>query len=167
MLAGYEGSFGNPIPSIGTNHISNDHKSLPAVIAAVIGTTHVLEIKSHTYDEYGNFESFTRWMINPTEGIEENHPSVPTPLKLYEEGKKIRVDIEDSDTEASGDSGKGANKAKAACVSDKKKKKRLEIEDSDVEVSYGSAKGTSKDKGGSHFDKKKQKRYVYDSSDSE
>ncbi|GKB16121.1 retrovirus-related pol polyprotein from transposon TNT 1-94, partial [Tanacetum coccineum] len=134
--------------------ISNDHESLPAAIAAVIGTTHVLEIKSHTYYEYGNFESFTCWMINPTEGVEESV------------AKNIRVDIEDSDTEASGDSGKGASKAKAACVSDKKKKKRLEIEDFDAEVSYGSAQGTSKDKGGSHFDKKKQKRYVYDSSDS-
>ncbi|GJU47520.1 replication protein A 70 kDa DNA-binding subunit C-like protein [Tanacetum coccineum] len=135
-----------------TTSISNDHESLPAAIAAVIGTTHVLEIKSHTYYEL------------------PQHPSVPTPLKLYEEAKKIRVDIEDSDTEASGDSGKGASKAKAACVSDKKKKKRYthtpwsltdlySIEDFDAEVSYGSAQGTSKDKGGSHFDKKKQKRF--------
>ncbi|GJR24097.1 hypothetical protein Tco_0972624, partial [Tanacetum coccineum] len=117
--------------SSGTRDCNIDHEGLPAAIAAVIGTTHAAQ-----------------------------HPSVPTPLKLYEEAKKIRVDIEDSDTEASGDSGKGAGKAKAACVSDKKKKKRLEIKDCDAEVSYGSAQGTSKDKGGSHFDKKKHKRVL-------
>ncbi|GKA55471.1 ATP-dependent DNA helicase PIF1-like protein [Tanacetum coccineum] len=137
------------------DEISNDDGSLPAAISNIIGTTDVLEIKSHTYYEYGTFESFTCWKINPTQGVKESivssmldadadtqtpklkrlthHLSIPTPLKLSEEGKKIR----------------------------------LEIEDSDVGDICGSAKGTSKDKGGSHYDKKKRKQYVYDGTDSE
>nr|GEY59747.1 RWP-RK domain-containing protein [Tanacetum cinerariifolium] len=72
--------------------------------------------------------------IDPIEGIEEikgsstldadagshnpelkrlsQHISVPTPLKPSEEVNKIRVDIEDSDTEARGDSSEGDNKAR-------------------------------------------------------
>nr|GEU78705.1 protein NDR1-like [Tanacetum cinerariifolium] len=90
--------------------IEADDESLPAAIANVIGTTHVLEIKSHTYYEYGNFENFTCWKTNLTEGVKESigsstldadadtqtpklkrliqHPSVPTPLKPSKEGKK-------------------------------------------------------------------------------
>ncbi|GJR90543.1 zinc finger MYM-type protein 1-like protein [Tanacetum coccineum] len=37
---------------------SDDHESLPPAIANLFGTTHILEIKYHTYYEYGNFESF-------------------------------------------------------------------------------------------------------------
>ncbi|GJX53191.1 reverse transcriptase domain-containing protein [Tanacetum coccineum] len=106
-----------------TTLISNDDGSLLAAIANIVGTTHVLEIKSHTYYEYGTFESFMCWKINPTKGVEESiglstldvvadtqthklkrlthHLSIPTPLKLSEEGKKIRVDIKDYETEAS------------------------------------------------------------------
>ncbi|GJV44874.1 hypothetical protein Tco_1429410 [Tanacetum coccineum] len=101
--------------------------------------------------------------VNPAEGVEDNvgsstldavadtqapklkrlaqHPSVPTPLKPSDERKKKRVDIEDSDTKASGDSAKGANKDRVARVSDKKKRSVV-IEDSDIEVSRGSTKGT-------------------------
>ncbi|GJV06195.1 replication protein A 70 kDa DNA-binding subunit C-like protein [Tanacetum coccineum] len=122
----------------------DDHESLPPAIANLIGVTHVLEIKSHTYYEYGNFESFTCWKVNPVEGVEDNvgsstmdavadtqtpklkrlaqHPSVPTPLKPSDERKKKRVDIEESNAEASGDSAKGVSKDRAARVSDMKKR---------------------------------------------
>ncbi|GJY30845.1 hypothetical protein Tco_0414340 [Tanacetum coccineum] len=96
--------------------------------------------------------------VNPVEGVEDNigsstmdavadtqtpklkrlgqHPSIPTPLKPSEETKK-RVDIEDSNTEASGDSAKGASKD-VARVSDMKKR------------------SGDKDKGGIQSDKKKR-----------
>nr|GEX94596.1 hypothetical protein [Tanacetum cinerariifolium] len=83
--------------------------------------------------------------IDPTEGIKESigsstldadagshthelkrlsqHLSIPTPLKPSKEGNKIRVDIEDSNTEALGDLGEGDNKGKEARVSDKGKEK--------------------------------------------
>nr|GEY62168.1 hypothetical protein [Tanacetum cinerariifolium] len=154
--------------------ISNDGGSLLAAISNIIGTAHVLEIKSHTYYEYDTFKSFTYWKIDPTEGIKESigssildanagsytpklkrlrqNLSVPTPLKPSEEVKKIRVDIKNSDTESWGDSGEGDIKGKVARVSDKGEKM---IEDSDAEVSSGSAKDGRKNKASSHSDKKK------------
>ncbi|GKA45066.1 nucleic acid-binding, OB-fold protein [Tanacetum coccineum] len=54
---------------------SDDQSSLRPAIANIIGTTHVLELKSHTYYEYGSFESFTCWKINPAEVVEENASS--------------------------------------------------------------------------------------------
>nr|GEW99711.1 hypothetical protein [Tanacetum cinerariifolium] len=51
---------------------SNDHSSFPPAIANIIGTTHVLELNSHTYYEYGSFESFTCWKIKPAEVVEES-----------------------------------------------------------------------------------------------
>nr|GEY62167.1 nucleic acid-binding, OB-fold protein [Tanacetum cinerariifolium] len=154
--------------------ISDDGGSLLAAISNIIGTAHVLEIKSHTYYEYDTFKSFTYWKIDPTEGIKESigsstldanagsytpklkrlrqNLSVPTPLKPSEEVKKIRVDIKNSDTEYWGDSGEGDIKGKVARVSDKGEKM---IEDSDAEVSSGSAKDGRKNKASSHSDKKK------------
>ncbi|GKD34581.1 reverse transcriptase domain-containing protein, partial [Tanacetum coccineum] len=76
----------------------------------VIRTTHILELKLHTYYEHGTFESFTCWRIVPEEAVEESacssnidekvpakrkrmktlaiHPSVSTPSKPAEDKKK-------------------------------------------------------------------------------
>ena len=43
----------------------DDHENLPSPIADLIGTTHVFEIRSQTYYEYGTFESFTCWTVDP------------------------------------------------------------------------------------------------------
>ena len=45
--------------------------NLPTPISDLIGTTHMFEIKSHTYYEYGTFESFTCWSVNPSQPPEE------------------------------------------------------------------------------------------------
>ncbi|GJU65757.1 reverse transcriptase domain-containing protein [Tanacetum coccineum] len=104
---------------------SDDQSNLPPALANLIGTTHTLEIKSHTYYEYRTFESFTCWTIVLTEGVmktasfstldteaaTENpklkrltrDPSVPTPSKPSEERQTKRVDIEDSDSKDRGD----------------------------------------------------------------
>ncbi|GKC16555.1 hypothetical protein Tco_1013337 [Tanacetum coccineum] len=88
----------------------DDDSNLPTAIRNVIGTTHVLEIKLHTYYEYGTFESFTCWKINPSEPVEDGassstptlppndavplmkrlsrHPTLCTPLKPNEDKKK-------------------------------------------------------------------------------
>ncbi|GKE13440.1 hypothetical protein Tco_1416991 [Tanacetum coccineum] len=50
---------------------SEDHLSLPPALSNLIGTAHVMEIKSHTYYEYGTFESFTCWQILPSEELED------------------------------------------------------------------------------------------------
>ncbi|GJU06159.1 replication protein A 70 kDa DNA-binding subunit C-like protein [Tanacetum coccineum] len=46
---------------------ADDHVGLLAAISNLIGTTHVMEIKSQSYYEYGTFESFTWWQLNPKE----------------------------------------------------------------------------------------------------
>nr|GEU56038.1 hypothetical protein [Tanacetum cinerariifolium] len=116
------------------------HSRLPPAIANIIGITRVLELKSHTYYEYGSFESFTCWKINPTEPVEEStcpstddaiddkhipslkrlsrHPSVATPSKPHDAKKTKRIDLEDSDTEAAFGSSKEADEDKTGSSSD-------------------------------------------------
>ncbi|GJW04558.1 hypothetical protein Tco_1563414 [Tanacetum coccineum] len=50
----------------------DDTSALPAVLANIIGTTHTLELKSHTYYEHGTFESFTSWNLIPPETVVES-----------------------------------------------------------------------------------------------
>ncbi|KAL6525943.1 hypothetical protein OROHE_015467 [Orobanche hederae] len=98
---------------------SDDHANLPPAIANLIGTTHVFELKSHTYYEYGSFESFTCWKVDPLAATVESvcssnapaeaappetsfkrlvrQPSVPTPSKRTEVRKTKRAELEDSD----------------------------------------------------------------------
>ncbi|GKE18185.1 hypothetical protein Tco_1425762 [Tanacetum coccineum] len=143
--------------------------SLPPALANLIGTTHILEIKSHTYYEYGTFESFTCWTIVRDEGVDESacsstldeiadtespklkklarRPSVPPPSKPLEERTIKRVDIDDSDSKD---------------IATYKHFPRVEMEDSDTEVSCGSAQDGQKNKIGSHSDKEKRRRYVSD-----
>ena len=98
--------------------------NLPRAISALIGTSHILELRSNTYFEHGPYESFTCWKIHETCGapasssipeIEtgssrpasplmkklankslSNDPSVPTPMKLIEGKKKKRYDTIDN-----------------------------------------------------------------------
>ncbi|GJV44870.1 replication protein A 70 kDa DNA-binding subunit C-like protein [Tanacetum coccineum] len=93
-------------------------------------------------DEQTSLVQLTFWKSSPAPTT-----SMET-LKVSRVGRLIRlkelrtaVDIEDSDTEASGDSAKGASKDRAARVFDMKKRSVV-IEDSDTEVSCGSTKGT-------------------------
>nr|GEV09020.1 hypothetical protein [Tanacetum cinerariifolium] len=61
----------------GANAYSNSN--LPTTIRNLVGMTHVLEIKSHTYYEYGSFESFTCWKINPSDPVDDDaSSSTPT-----------------------------------------------------------------------------------------
>nr|GEX49460.1 hypothetical protein [Tanacetum cinerariifolium] len=50
---------------------SEDHLNLSPALSNLIGTAHVMEIKSHTYYEYWTFESFTCWQILTSEGIDD------------------------------------------------------------------------------------------------
>ncbi|GJV23161.1 DNA helicase PIF1, ATP-dependent [Tanacetum coccineum] len=50
---------------------ADNELNLPVAIRNLIGTKHVLEIKSHTYYEYGSFESFNDWKINPNPSAED------------------------------------------------------------------------------------------------
>lgn len=100
---------------------SDDHANLPSPISDLIGTTHMFEIKSHTYYEYGTFESFTCWEVDPhntsaepTSAITVDNetavtcsssksparsPTLTTPSKPVEDRKRKRVVVDDSTTE--------------------------------------------------------------------
>ncbi|GJT38660.1 DNA helicase PIF1, ATP-dependent [Tanacetum coccineum] len=67
-----------PHSYIDTNlHIqfAEDDSCLPTAIRNLIGTTHVMELKSHTYYEYGSYESFKCWKINPTDLVDDDASS--------------------------------------------------------------------------------------------
>ncbi|GKA59896.1 hypothetical protein Tco_0759209 [Tanacetum coccineum] len=152
----------------------DDHVSLPPTISNVIGTTQTLEIKSHSYYEYGTFKSFTYWQLNPEEGGDDSvgsnaldtmadvqpprlnrlvrAPSVATPSKPLEPKRTKSLVIEDSDVEASGDSSRYAGKNEVDCVSTD-------------DVSGNTPPDGSTDQAGSRSDKKKGLAYVDASSD--
>ncbi|GKF24102.1 DNA helicase PIF1, ATP-dependent, partial [Tanacetum coccineum] len=115
---------------------ADEDSNLPVAITNLIGTTHIFELKSHTYYEYGTFESFTCWKINPAGMMEEvassttvdentdNHspefkslaqtPSLSTPSKGPEEKKKKRSEVEESDA----DDDCGSSKQPPECNAD-------------------------------------------------
>nr|GEX06155.1 hypothetical protein [Tanacetum cinerariifolium] len=131
---------------LGAREDEDDELNLPTAIRNLIGTTHVLEIKSHTYYEYGTFESFTCWKINPIKMVDEGapsssqplsadnptpamqrlsrRPSVCTPSKPTKEHKKRSAKLEDSNADEVSGSVKDLDKCNADDALDKKKKKR-------------------------------------------
>ncbi|GKE20612.1 hypothetical protein Tco_1432124 [Tanacetum coccineum] len=125
---------------------SEDHLNLPPALSNLIGTAHVMEIKSHTYYEYGTFASFTCWQILPSERIDDSvgsnnlddypdnqpqkmkrivhDPSIVTSSKPVEERKKSRMDTEDSKTEDSSDSANAKGQKGVVEPSAKKRKNK-------------------------------------------
>nr|GEZ53176.1 hypothetical protein [Tanacetum cinerariifolium] len=116
-----------------------DHAGLPLTLANIIGTTHTLEMKSHTYYEHGTFESFTCWRIAPEEVVDidsessnmntsaevkrlASKPFVTTPSKPTEEKVK-KEELKDSNDEVTGDMDDGGVDGKKSSLTDKRKKK--------------------------------------------
>nr|GEW59269.1 hypothetical protein [Tanacetum cinerariifolium] len=121
-------------------------------------TTHVLELKSHTYYEYGSFESFACWKINLT--------------PLVEEGASSSTIEENADTPSL--AFKRLSRTLSVCTPSKgpreKKKKRSILEDSYMNEECGSSKKTHECDVDAHTDKKKKKsafRYSEDDYGSE
>ncbi|GJS41340.1 ATP-dependent DNA helicase PIF1-like protein [Tanacetum coccineum] len=88
---------------------------LPTALANIVGTSHTLELKSHTYYEHGNYESFTCWKVVTGEDVEEdatsativgNDASKASELKRLSKPPAVwicyvREELEDSDAKAS------------------------------------------------------------------
>nr|GEU50241.1 hypothetical protein [Tanacetum cinerariifolium] len=72
----------------------DDTSGLPAALVNIIGTTHTLELKSHTYYEHGTFKRFTCWNLIPPE------EAVATSLKATEGKTPISLELEDSDADS-------------------------------------------------------------------
>ncbi|GKC30341.1 hypothetical protein Tco_1037635 [Tanacetum coccineum] len=140
---------------------ANDDLNLPLAIRNLIGTTHILEIKSHTYYEYGTFESFNCWKINPSETAEDDAssstpavtandaelskkivpkpPTVCTPLKTNKARKQKGHELEDSDVdEVCGPFEKKGTSSPDVAVDTKKKRKRPAISQCCILSLYGS-----------------------------
>ncbi|GKB84180.1 replication protein A 70 kDa DNA-binding subunit C-like protein [Tanacetum coccineum] len=125
---------------------ADNELNLPVAIRNLIGTKHVLEIKSHTYYEYGSFKSFNDWKINPNPSAEDGAssstpamtandvelsmkivtkpPTVCTPLKPNEEKKQKGHDLEDSDVDEVSGPLKNTGKSNADVAVDNKKKRK-------------------------------------------
>ncbi|GJV34719.1 retrovirus-related pol polyprotein from transposon TNT 1-94 [Tanacetum coccineum] len=67
---------------LGAGENEDGESSFPTAIRNLIGTTHVLEIKSHTYYKYGTFESFTCWKFNPSEMVDDGASSSTQPMSV-------------------------------------------------------------------------------------
>nr|GEZ28703.1 hypothetical protein [Tanacetum cinerariifolium] len=172
-----------------------DHAGLPLALAKIIGTTHTLEMKSHTYYEHGTFESFTCWRIASEEVVDVDSesrnmntsaevnitkvkrlatkPFVTTPSKPTEE--KMKKELKDSNDEVTGDMDDGGVDGKKSSLIDKRKKKRYivddcdsveELKDSNDEVTGVMDDGGVDGKKSSLTDKRKKKRYIVDDCDS-
>ncbi|KAL6529085.1 hypothetical protein OROHE_014829 [Orobanche hederae] len=84
----------------GEDEAADDQPALPQALTNIIGTSHTLELKSHTYYEHGDYESFTCANIGkPKLKRLSKSPSVSTPSKPSEDKRKKNVAIEGSDTE--------------------------------------------------------------------
>nr|GEX43099.1 hypothetical protein [Tanacetum cinerariifolium] len=92
---------------LGAREDEDDESNLPTAIRNLIGTTHVLEIKSHTYYE------------NPSV-----YTSVYTPSKPIVENKKRRTRLEDFDADEVSRSVKDLDKCNTDGALDKKKKRK-------------------------------------------
>nr|GEZ60713.1 hypothetical protein [Tanacetum cinerariifolium] len=73
------------------NSDAEDQLNLPVAIRNVIGTDHVLEIKSHTYYEYGSFESFNYWKIIPNASAEDGASSSTTAMTANDVESSMKI----------------------------------------------------------------------------
>ncbi|GJR97974.1 DNA helicase PIF1, ATP-dependent [Tanacetum coccineum] len=110
------------------------HAILSRALQNVIGTTHILELKSHTYYEHDTFESFTFYRIIPEEAMEEmlslamidGKRLIPIPLCDW-------VELEDSEEEIASAWNGAQENAKDGSGFEKKKKRRYIVYESDSE----------------------------------
>lgn len=98
---------------------------LPRAIADIVGSTHTLEIKTHTYYEHGSFESFTCSAICADQNdddsassstVEQTAASESTPIKASEENP---VELQQSDI------GIEEEKAEQPSAAEKRRLKKL------------------------------------------
>ncbi|GJW86163.1 ATP-dependent DNA helicase PIF1-like protein [Tanacetum coccineum] len=96
---------------------------------APYSTTHTLELKSHTYFEHGNYESFTCWNIVIAEDEEGGEGGVSSGTVAANEASKVwicyvREWVEDSDVEESFVAESVSKEGDVACSSDTRKMRR-------------------------------------------
>ncbi|GJY42644.1 reverse transcriptase domain-containing protein [Tanacetum coccineum] len=139
---------------VGSEDQEEGNSGLPPVLVNIVVTSHTLELKSHTYFEHGNYESFTCWKVIEEEDVVETGsfrtvaatanpkapvlkslaatPSVTTPSNPSEAKKPQRDDIEDSYVEESSVADSKTNGGDVGCSSDTRKRKSMEFNDTEL-----------------------------------
>nr|GFA13133.1 hypothetical protein [Tanacetum cinerariifolium] len=129
----------------------DENTSLPVALANIVRTSQTLELKSHTYYEHRNYESFTCWRIVTDDVVEggsnsdmvavkadfkapevkslNKNPLLSTPYKPTEEKKHRSEKLEDSDVEESFFADSQPKGDVVGCSFDTKKKRRVVLED--------------------------------------
>nr|GEU77125.1 helicase [Tanacetum cinerariifolium] len=107
-----------------------DHSGLPTTLANIVGTTHTLELKSHTYIEHGNYESFTCWNIVTDDDEERGKGGANSGTVVGNEASKVwicyvRERVEDYDAEESFVAESVSKEGDVACSSDTRKGRRV------------------------------------------
>nr|GEX85623.1 ATP-dependent DNA helicase PIF1-like [Tanacetum cinerariifolium] len=68
------------------------HSALPNALSNIVGTTHTLELKAHSYYEHDTYESFTCWKIISAEEVGESRGSStvePSPKETQSEQSMV------------------------------------------------------------------------------
>ncbi|GJS80298.1 hypothetical protein Tco_0730179 [Tanacetum coccineum] len=112
---------------------ADDHVGLPPAILNLIGTTHVMEIKSQSYYDMGCLKVLPAGSLIRKRPVRA--PTVATPIKPSEPKRIKSLVIEDSDVEASGDSSGYVRRIMPDPISDSNKRKRVVNEVSSKDVS--------------------------------
>ncbi|GKB85837.1 ATP-dependent DNA helicase PIF1-like protein [Tanacetum coccineum] len=122
-----------------------DHSGLPTALANIVGTSHTLELKSHTYYEHGSYERFTCWKVVTGEDGEggassgmtaANEASKASVLKRMSKTPSVVTPskpggLEDSDTEESLVADSQPKGGDVACSFDMRKSRRVVLDDSE------------------------------------
>ncbi|KAL6511289.1 hypothetical protein OROHE_020513 [Orobanche hederae] len=133
-----------------------DQSALPQALLNIIGTSHTFELKSHTFFENGNYESFTCSHICEPISVGESTgsstlsaladagkpkmkrlikaPTLCTPSKTSEGKRKKNIVIDDSDTETVPAVSEVPEDDDDSEPAAKKKLKGIAIEESDTET---------------------------------
>nr|GEW71559.1 ATP-dependent DNA helicase PIF1-like [Tanacetum cinerariifolium] len=120
-------------------HFVEEDSGLPTAIRNLIGTTHVMELKSHTYYKYGSYESFTCWKINPADLVDDRASSSNQLIDVDDSEKSFKrlerqpsvSEAEESNTNEMLCLTKDPHEINADGPMDKKKRKMHLNEDSD------------------------------------
>ncbi|GKB25887.1 hypothetical protein Tco_0865288 [Tanacetum coccineum] len=126
--------------------VDEEETGLPLALANIVGILHTLELKSNSYYEHANYESFTCWSIVLKEALDESGssgtlsaagdpktgvfvpltttPSVTTPSKPGEHKKPRSKERHDSDGEESFVADSKTKRSDVGCSSEARKRRR-------------------------------------------
>ncbi|KAL6514368.1 hypothetical protein OROHE_019110 [Orobanche hederae] len=150
--------------------------------ALIIGTSHTFELKSHTFFEHGNYESFTCWHICEPISVGESTgsstlsaladagkpkmkrlikaPTLCTPSKTSEGKRKKNIVIDDSDTETVPAVSEVPEDDDDSEPAAKKKLKGIAIEESDTETVLDGSAELEDNEDSKPAPNKKPRRYI-------